>query len=195
MKFYIYASAWFQLHFSRSLSTHSISSPPKTSLSHSKPPTHMFFGLYVPSLLQVCLIFTHSSCITCFWPNFMGLCWKFGIFQNWWVFLKIFGLGFTKMVLKDHALHHICIITMFHAFRCVFTLLQCCMLVGLGWAEPMMYLYLHVTCSCISCICTFKFLYLLYCVVGTFLIVSLSPFISLSCISCFMATKRKSTPS
>ena len=99
------------------------------------------------------------------------------------------------MVLKDHALHHICIITMFHAFRCVFTLLQCCMLVGLGWAEPMMYLYLHVTCSCISCICTFKFLYLLYCVVGTFLIVSLSPFISLSCISCFMATKRKSTPS
>ena len=53
------------------------------------------------------------------------------------------------MVLKDHALHHICIITMFHAFRCVFTVLQCCMLVGLGWAEPMMYLYLHVTCSCI----------------------------------------------
>ena len=34
-------------------------------------------------------------------------------------------------------------------FRCVFTLLLCCMLVGLDWAEPMMYLNLHVTYSCI----------------------------------------------
>ena len=57
-------------------------------------------------------------------------------------------------------------------FRCVFTLLLCCVLVGLDWAEPMMYLYLHVTFSCIR---TFKFLYLLYCILfGAFLIVSLS---------------------
>ena len=53
------------------------------------------------------------------------------------------------MVLKHHALHHICIITMFHAFRFMFTLLQCCVLVGLDWAEPMKYFSLHVTCLCI----------------------------------------------
>ena len=34
-------------------------------------------------------------------------------------------------------------------FRCVFTLLLCCVQVGLDWAEPTMHLYLHVTCSCI----------------------------------------------
>ena len=34
------------------------------------------------------------------------------------------------MVLKHHALHYIYIITMFHAFRCVFTLLHYCVLVG-----------------------------------------------------------------
>ena len=34
-------------------------------------------------------------------------------------------------------------------FRCVYTLLLCCVLIGLDWAEPMMHLYLHVTCSCI----------------------------------------------
>ena len=32
-------------------------------------------------------------------------------------------------------------------FRCVFTLLLCCVLVGLDWAKPMMHFYLHVTCS------------------------------------------------
>ena len=34
-------------------------------------------------------------------------------------------------------------------FRCVFTLLLCCVLLGLDWAELIMHLYLHVTCSCI----------------------------------------------
>ena len=80
-------------------------------------------------------------------------------------------------------------------FRCVFTLLLCCVLVGLDWAEPMMYLYLHVTFSCIR---TFKFLYLLYCILfGAFLIVSLSlsPSFFVSYVSCNMAPKCKSTPS
>ena len=61
-------------------------------------------------------------------------------------------------------------------FRCVFTLLLCCVLVGLDWTEPMMHLYLHVTCSCIFVHTylqgsIFVILYL----VGAFLIVSLSP--------------------
>ena len=33
-------------------------------------------------------------------------------------------------------------------FRCVITMLKCCVLVGLDWAEPMIFLMLHVTCSC-----------------------------------------------
>ena len=42
-------------------------------------------------------------------------------------------------------------------YRCVLYLLQCCVLVGLDWAKPMMQLYLHV--HAFSCIHTFKFLY------------------------------------
>ena len=34
-------------------------------------------------------------------------------------------------------------------FRCVLYMLPCCVLVGLDWAEPMMYLNLHVICSCV----------------------------------------------
>ena len=77
--------------------------------------------------------------------------------------------------------------------RCVFTLLLCCVLVRLDWVEPMMHLYLHVTCSCIR---TFNSLYFdIHCVVGTFLIVFLSPSISLSYVSCIMTSKHKSIPS
>ena len=89
------------------------------------------------------------------------------------------------MVLKHHALHHICIITMFHAFRYVFTLLQCYVLVGLDWAKPMMYLSLHVTCSFIfmhTYLHIFIFLY--NAVVGTFFILPLS----LSCVSLLYGT-------
>ena len=61
------------------------------------------------------------------------------------------------MILYAHSLHHICIFTMFHVFRCVFYMLKSCMfymlkscvLVGLDWAELMMLILLHVTFSCI----------------------------------------------
>ena len=42
-------------------------------------------------------------------------------------------------------------------FRCVFTLLLCCVLVGLDWVKPMMHLNLHVTCSCIHTILFLSF--------------------------------------
>ena len=79
-------------------------------------------------------------------------------------------------------------------FRCVFTLLLCYVLVGLDWAEPMMYLNLHVICSCIfmhtypSC-----FYVLILNLFGAFLIVSFS--LSLSYVSCIMTSKHKSIPS
>ena len=83
-------------------------------------------------------------------------------------------------------------------FRCLFTLLLYCVLVGLDWAESMMHLYLHVTCSCIFMhtylqVSIFVILYL----VGAFLIVSLSlsPSLSISYVSCIMAPKCKSIQS
>ena len=60
-------------------------------------------------------------------------------------------------------------------FRCVFTLLQWCVLVGLDWAEPMMFLTLHVTCLCIfhAYVPSFIFILILTCV-GAFLCLSFS---------------------
>ena len=81
-------------------------------------------------------------------------------------------------------------------FRCVFTLLQYCVLVGLNWAEPMMYFNLHVTCSCIfHAYVPFISFLLILTVFGTFLRLSLSLSLSLS-VSLLMAPKKsKSTPS
>ena len=56
---------------------------------------------------------------------------------------------------------------------------QCCVLVGLDWVEPMMNLSLHVTCSCILMHMYLQFYILLYQLFGTFMIVSLSFFLSL----------------
>ena len=47
-------------------------------------------------------------------------------------------------------------------FRCVLYMLSYCMLVGLDWAEPMMFLNLHVICSCIFVHTYLHFLIFLY---------------------------------
>ena len=80
-------------------------------------------------------------------------------------------------------------------YKCVLYLLQGYVLVSLDWVEPMMYLCLHVTCSCIfmhTYLQDFVFLFIILLVLFW---LSLSPAISLSYVSCFMAPKRKSTPS
>ena len=60
-------------------------------------------------------------------------------------------------------------------------MLKLCVLVGLDWVEPMMFLLLHVTCSCIfhAYIPIFSFLLILT-VFGTFMCVALSFFLSAS---------------
>ena len=70
-------------------------------------------------------------------------------------------------------------------------MLKWCVLVGLDWAKPMMFLLLHVTCSCIHSI---FFPYLIDIDLCWYFSVchSLSLFLS---VSCSMAPKRKSTPS
>ena len=60
-------------------------------------------------------------------------------------------------------------------FRCVFTLLLCCMLIGLDWAEPMIHLYLHVIWSCIFMHTYLQVsIFVILNLVGAFLIVFLS---------------------
>ena len=71
-------------------------------------------------------------------------------------------------------------------FRCVLYMLSCCVLVGLDWAELMMYLNLHVICSCIH-IFNSLHSYILLC---WYFSDCLSLFLTLVC---FMAPKRKYT--
>ena len=68
-------------------------------------------------------------------------------------------------------------------------MLKSCVLVGLDWAEPMIFLLLHITCSCIihAYIPLFLYILLLICV-GTFLFVS--PFLSFYALAFFLAPKR-----
>ena len=49
------------------------------------------------------------------WPNFW-VCWKIWGFSKSKRFLQNFGMGFVYLILKHHALHHMCIITLLHAF-------------------------------------------------------------------------------
>ena len=80
-------------------------------------------------------------------------------------------------------------------YRCVLYLLQCYVLVGLDWAEPMMSLLLHIKCSCIFMHTYLQFFYILmywlcWCF-STCLSFSLSFFL----VSCVMAPKQKFVPS
>ena len=77
-------------------------------------------------------------------------------------------------------------------FRCVFTLLQTCVLLGLDWVEPMMLFNLHVTYSCIFHAYVPSFLYIhILNFFGALLLVYLSLLLS----ACITAPKLKSTPS
>ena len=88
-----------------------------------------------------------------FWDFFE----TFGVFENFWDFCEIFGLGVVYLMIHDHALHSICIFTIFHAFRCVLEFWKLC-------ASRFMH---------ISCTRTFSFLSL-YSIVIVFFLSSLS---------------------
>ena len=80
-------------------------------------------------------------------------------------------------------------------YRCVLYMLNCCVLLGLDWAEPMMLFMLHITCSCIFMHTYLQFFIFLYFdFFGAFLRVSLSPSLLLALV-CSMAPKRRSTSS
>ena len=87
-------------------------------------------------------------------------------------------MGFFKMMFKTSCIaSHLHYNNIFMHYRCVLYLLQCCVLVGLDWAKPMMHLFLHVTCHMFMHSHAYvpSILYIfIYLLLGTFLIVSLS---------------------
>ena len=81
-------------------------------------------------------------------------------------------------MLYDHALHSICIFTMFHAFRYVFICWKLCDdRFGLGWTHNAIFFAYHMFMH-FSCICTIFFS--IYSVVMVLFCLSPSPFLSLS---------------
>ena len=64
----------------------------------------------------------------------------------WWNFWDGFCVNDPKCSCIASHLHYNYI---FMHYRCVLYMLNCCVLLGLDWAKPMMLLMLHVTCSCI----------------------------------------------
>ena len=80
-------------------------------------------------------------------------------------------------------------------FRCVLYTLSPYVLLGLDWVEPMMFLLLHITCSCIfmHTYLTLSIFIYIDCVWCFFACFSLPISLSLVYVSCVMASKRKST--
>ena len=87
------------------------------------------------------------------------------------------------MMLYAYALRYICIFTMFRAFRCVFYMFEPCMLVGLDWAEPIMffcYCTSHARALFMHTYFFFFFIFQNYLLIGAFMFLSLSLSLSLS---------------
>ena len=82
----------------------------------------------------------------------------------------------------------------FMHYRCVLYMLNCCVLLGLDWVEPMIFFVCMSHVHAFSCICTFISLYsnILMCLVLFYMSLFL-PFPFFLSVSCFMAPKQKST--
>ena len=97
--------------------------------------------------------------------------------------MKIFGMAFCSNDLKSSCIashEHFNNIAMH--YRCVLYMLNCCVLLGLDWVEPMMLFMLHITCSSIfmhTYLHSFIFLYLFVWCFSAYLSLSLSH----SCVS------------
>ena len=115
-------------------------------------------------------------------------------FSKFWRFFELFGMGFCSDDFKSSCVAlHLHFNYIFMHFRCVLYMLNCCVLLGLDWVEPMMLFMLHIICSCIFMHMYLQFFYILYIdLFGAYLFVSLSPSLFLVLV-CFMEPKHKST--
>ena len=123
-----------------------------------------------------------------------GVCWKIWGFSKLKRFLQNFwdGFCFNDPKWSCIALHlHFNYIYMH--YRCVLYMLNSYVLVGLDWAKAIMFLLLHIICSCIFHAYVPSFLYILILIcVGTFFL-SLS--FSFYALACSLTPKRKYAPS
>ena len=123
----------------RSLSIVFVFLTSQTSLLNSKPQTQVFFSLKEHVLLLVCLFFIHSSCISRFLTWLFGFCWKFRVFSKLLGFSQNFWVVFCENDFKSSCIaSHLHYNYIFMHYRCVIYKLNCCVLLGLDWAEPMM---------------------------------------------------------
>ena len=141
--------------FSRSLSLDtSVFSPPK---SLSLTPNH--FSSDFQAFSRFFFNFMHFHVLK---PRFWGF-WKILGFFKIDEFLLKFGMGFSLHEFKISYIafheHYNCIFM--HLVVC-YTCWIACVLLGLDWAEPMMFFTLHVTCSCIFMHMFFTFSIFLY---------------------------------
>ena len=196
MKLLYKPSSQFKSHFSQSLSKVSDLSPSQTSLSHSNSISHSFSSLKIYFSLWYDSFSSFYHSLHNFWPRIWGFLKNFGIFQNFWGFCKTFGMGLCLNDVKSSYIvfhEHFNYIVMH--FRCVLYMLSPYMLLGLDWVEPMVFLLLHITCSCIFMHTYLTFSIFVYtdCVWCFFACFYLPLSLSLVYVSCVMAPKRKST--
>ena len=124
--------------------------------------------------------------------------WVFENFWGFWDFCEIVGLGVNYLMIYDHALHSISIITMFHAYRCVLDYWKVCagrFRLGFNpWCKLFLACHMFIHISCIRTLSfLFFFFFFLDCDCVLFIFLSLSLSLSLS-DRLRMAPKSKSTP-
>ena len=141
------------------------------------------------------IFFTHSIMHFMFFDPTFEIVYKLWGFSKLMEFLWNFWDQLCENVFKSS-----CIASYLHynIVSCILDMwLLCwndCVLIGLDWVEPMMFLLLHITCSCIF-MHTYLTLYIFLCIDCDwcfFACISLSFLLS---VSCSMEPKRKSTPS
>jgi len=146
----------------RSLSTVLASSPPKTSLSLQTSNPSVLRSLSAFSVSGMSLFHSFITHFTYFYLTFRFVL-KIRGFSKLLGFSQKFWVVFCENVIKSS-----CIASHLHYNNdsCILDvcLLYCndCVLLGLDWAEPMIFLNLHVICSCIFMHTYLHFLIFLY---------------------------------
>ena len=88
-------------------------------------------------------------------------------------------MGFAKMMFKTSCIaSHLHYNNIFMHYRCVLYLLQCCVLIGLDWTEPTFFFACHMFMHSHAYVPSILYI-LIYLLLGTFLIISLSSSFSL----------------
>ena len=185
MTFLYEGSARFLSHFSPiSLLTEKVLSLSQTPQTQPFQLPHSFFGLFLAFFFWYDVFSLFIIHFMHFLPNFWG-CWTFLGFSKLMSLSQIFGIDICLNDLKSSCItSHEHFNYIFMHYRCMLYTLNCCVLLDLDWAKPMIFLNLHVTCSCIfmhTYLQLFIFLYII-------LLVLFWLSLNLSCVSLLYGT-------